>query len=236
MKLPKLCLLAVVFSALLTACSGGGEATESTTTTETGIGTATTSDPGAASSTPTPTLIPEPTNGYGYVSNPAGGNYGLNCVKDYSTGLVWEGKSANPSLITYAERIFTNYDDTSSLQVRAGASTYRTPTSSEINAVTNTVGYKNAVNGFALCGFSDWRLPTKAELLTLVDTSVPSESGPPRINSTWFPNTSHLYFWTSEPSVTRSFYAWYVVFWNGMAVEGYRDSSNGHIRLVRSSR
>jgi hypothetical protein len=167
------------------------------------------------------------------VSN-GSGNYGLNCVKDFATGLTWEGKSPNPSVLTYVGREFTNYDSTTSLQIpnRATSSGFA-PTAADISAITNTVGYKNAVNSIALCGFSDWRLPTKEELLTLVDTSLPSEITKARINPTWFPYTSPLLYWTSTPSTSRSYQAWYVVFWNGTPMEGYRDVSNAHVRLVR---
>jgi Protein of unknown function (DUF1566) len=220
-------LLAALTTMTLAACGGGGDATapdETPTPTPTPAGTP----------APTPTPTPEPTTGYGFVPNGSGGNYGLNCVKDYATGLTWEGKNPNPSVLTYAGREFTNYDNTGSLQKPdRGTGTGTAPSNAEINAITNTIGYKNAVNAIALCGYSDWRLPTKAELLSLVDTSVPSESGPPRINSTWFPYTSHLLYWTSEPSATRSYHAWYVVFWNGLALEGYRDLNNAHVRLVR---
>jgi Protein of unknown function (DUF1566) len=217
-------------TALLVACGGGGDATAPTET-PTPAGTPT---PGTTPTpAPTPTPAAAPTTGYGYVAN-GSGDYGLNCVKDYSTGLIWEGKSPNPSVLTYAGREFTNYDSTTSLQIpnRSTGSGFA-PTTADINAITNTVGYKNAVNSIALCGFSDWRLPTKEELLTLVDTSLSSEIGRARINATWFPYTSPLLYWTSAPSASRSYQAWYVVFWNGTAMEGYRDVSNAHIRLVR---
>jgi Protein of unknown function (DUF1566) len=223
-------------AALVVAC-GGGDATAPTETpapTPTPAGTPAPTPTPTPTPAPTPTPTPTPTSGFGFVPNGSGGNYGLNCVKDYSTGLTWEGKSPNPSALTYAGREFTNYDSTASLQIpnRSTGSGFA-PTTADINAITNTVGYKNAVNSIALCGFSDWRLPTKEELLTLVDTSLPSDIGTARINATWFPYTSPLLYWTSAPSTSRSYQAWYVVFWNGTAMEGYRDVSSAHIRLVR---
>lgn len=223
MQLNQLTLSAIALVAILGGCSGGGDAT-------------------APSETPTPTPAPAgtpapaptPTSGYGFVTNPSGGNYGYNCIKDYATGLIWEGKEPANSSLRFYGRKYTNYDSTSSLQkpdavIRTGIA----PTLAEINAITNTVGYKNAVNATALCGFSDWRLPTRAELLTLIDTRLPEDPGRARINTTWFPLTERLFYWTSEPSTTHTFYAWYVVFFNGIAVEGYRDNVNSHIRLVR---
>jgi hypothetical protein len=43
---------------------------------------------------------------------------------------------------------------------------------------------------------SQWRLPTEAELLTLIDWSAPF---PPFIDPTFFPNTPPDTFWSSTP-------------------------------------
>ncbi|MCX8520500.1 MAG: hypothetical protein ORN28_03060, partial [Rhodoferax sp.] len=99
-------------------------------------------------------------NRYSLVANASGGTYDkTECVKDLKTGLVWEGKpaSGSHSLVT----IFTHYDSTSSLQ-KDGISS---PTQTEINASTNSMGYRNTVNTSpGLCGITTWRLPTKEEL------------------------------------------------------------------------
>ena len=76
MRIIKQSLTAILLTAMLTACSGGGDATAPE---ETSTG-------GTAGSTPTDSAATEPTTGYGYVTNPAGGNYGTQCAKDYATG------------------------------------------------------------------------------------------------------------------------------------------------------
>ena len=78
------------------------------------------------------------------------------------------------------------------------------PTLAQVNASTNSIGFKNAVNAANLCGSGEWRLPTKAELLGLVKTTAPA----PKIDATWFPNTSaDSFYWTSSPDPVNSFEA-----------------------------
>lgn len=190
-------------TALLAACGGGGDATApAETPTPTPAATpapGTTPEP-----TPTPTPTPEPapaptptpTSGFGLVPIASGGSYPkTDCVKDYSTGLVWEAKlPANSSLRFYGRR-YTNFDNINEYQnISVGGASYLKPTQAEIDAPTNSVGYKNAVNAIALCGFNDWRIPTSDELETLKNgfsTATPS------IDTTWFPYTTTGYYISS---------------------------------------
>lgn len=97
-----------------------------------------------------------------------GGTYPQSdCVKDYSTGSAWRASTSANSSLHYVGRTYTNYDDVTKLQVSTGISTGRNPTLSEIDAATNSIGFVNAVNATALCGYTDWRRPTKEEIETL---------------------------------------------------------------------
>ena len=148
------------------------------------------------------------------------------CVKDNSTGLVWEGKTASGSRL--GSITYTNYDSTSSAQKWVGGSTYANPTQAEIDASTNSMGYKNAVNTSALCGYTNWRMPTKEELQGIL-----ASSGSPRIDTAWFPNTQANYYWSSSPYVGDSGFGWLVSFGDGSVLDsGIRYYSN-HVRLVR---
>ena len=223
--------LAVTLIATALAACGGGDATAPDETTSTGgtTGGATTTTP-SDTTTPTPTAPAEPTTGYGYVTNPAGGNYGTQCAKDYATGLIWEGKSLNPADMRFVGLTFTNFDSTTALQVEfeiAGRpSVYAAPTSGQVNAESNSIGYKNAVNASALCGFTDWRLPSRNELVALGLLSSKLSD---------FPEVSSRAYWTNESGFDRDSTGSVLRPPATAGNKEYRGNSFG-IRLVRSSR
>ena len=166
---------------------------------------------------------------YGYVANASDDLYDkTECVQDNNTGLIWEGKTVSPATSRLGTGTYTNYDGANSAQKPSGG-TYVNPTQTEIDASTNSIGYKNSVNTSALCGYTDWRLPTKDELFGIV-----ASSGSPRIDTTWFPNTQASYYWSSSPSVGYSYYAWYVYFDTGVPGSFGRYFSS-YVRLVRCS-
>jgi Protein of unknown function (DUF1566) len=99
-----------------------------------------------------------------------------------------------------------------------------------------------AVNALRLCGFSDWRLPTSNELLSIVDYGVPYLwYGPPlpaSINATWFPNTVDAVYWTETPFFTNATYVWSVQFGGGYTDSGGGNGNRslpGRIRLVHGA-
>ena len=49
---------------------------------------------------------------------------------------------------------------------------------------------QNVCGSLNLGGYSDWRLPTKKELMSIVDYSIPYPG--PTINTTYFPNTNSV--------------------------------------------
>ncbi|NVN92849.1 MAG: DUF1566 domain-containing protein, partial [Desulfuromonadales bacterium] len=84
-----------------------------------------------------------------------------------------------------------------------------------------------------LGGFSDWRLPTEKELITINDYSIPFPA--PTINTTFFPNSKtgyDAYYWSSAQYVHDSRYAWAVDTGQG-GVEPNFKYSNGYVRCVR---
>ena len=142
------------------------------------------------------------------------------CVKDNLTGLVWEVKTSDGGLRDSA-KTYTNVDSTATDQLATGTN----PTQAQIDAASNSVGFKNAVNAATLCGAADWRLPTAKELESLVDYGVASPR--PTIDAAWFPNTVGYWFWSSSPDVNDAILAWVVDF-----SSGYVDYVGGGGRYV----
>jgi hypothetical protein len=152
-------------------------------------------------------------------------------VLDNVTGLMWEVKDPVAGSLRDWAKTYTNYDSTTSAQFWNGTA-YVNPTQADINAATNSIGFKNSVNASGLCGYNDWRLPTADELQSIVDYSVAFPV--PTIDATWFPNTQGNIYWSASPNVGNPALAWVVDFFNGnVSSDGFRDSSS-YVRLVRA--
>jgi hypothetical protein len=79
-------------------------------------------------------------------------------------------------------------------------------------------------------GFTDWRLPDRFELQSIIDYS---RSSSPMIDVNAFPNTPGLYFWssTSRPDLTSN--AWTFTFYGG-GTTSYHKTYENLARCVRS--
>ena len=167
---------------------------------------------------------------YGQVANASDGLFTKEeCVQDNNTGLIWEGKTASPATSRLGSSTYTNYDSTSSAQKWNG-STDVNPTQTDIEATTNSIGYRDSVRTLNLCGYNDWRMPTKDELQGIL-----ASSGSPKIDTTWFPNTQASLYWSSLLYVGFSYKAWAVYFDLSGLIDGSNRNSNGAVRLVRCS-
>ena len=109
-------------------------------------------------------------------------------------------------------------------------------------------GALNKARGFSYAGYSDWRVPTRAELHNLVWCSSGhwadfnknkwSSGGclgnyqHPTINQSLFPNTPKDWFWSSSPFANNSGFAWAVYFGNGIVSSNIR-TNDFNVRLVR---
>ena len=199
---------------MLVACGGGGDDSSNAAATP-------------APATPTPTTCTPAVNaatGYAFVFKGCNGTVAeyfdkTECVRDNATGLIWEVKTA--SSLRAGSNIYTNFDSDISKQKGPALPA---PTITEISAIDNSVGYKNVVARSNLCGFNNWRIPSKDELITLTT--------PGGVDSTWFPNTPLEPFWTSTESVFDVTLAIAVGFANGGTGDFVR-SGKEHVRLVR---
>jgi Protein of unknown function (DUF1566) len=80
-----------------------------------------------------------------------------------------------------------------------------------------------------IAGHSDWRLPSRIELVSIVDFGVSSGA---TINATYFPSTPAHSFWSSSPLAGVSSAAWVVPFFNGFA-DYFDVSLTRNVRCVR---
>ena len=158
------------------------------------------------------------TPGYGFTLH--------SCVRDNVTGLVWEVKTADGGLRDQKWQ-YTWYDSVHNYGGKPGtdSGTTRCKTSGRCD----TEKYVADVKATALCGFTDWRMPTVKELHGIAHLGRFSY---PSIDPTYFPNTPSEHFWSGSPYASYSSLAWFVYFGVGGVGYGYR-SGVSQVRLVR---
>lgn len=162
------------------------------------------------------------------------------CVLDRVMGLVWEvkhpadGQYGNAGL-SDGDDVFTWYN--SNYAENGGAV-------GDWNAKVNQcAGYQpnqpmtycnidefvRRVNESRLCGFSDWRVPSRSELESLVHFGTTR----PAIDSSVFPNTKNEFYWSRSATAGFPAMAWGVSFQFGYAAPLQRNNGRP-VRLVRS--
>ena len=156
------------------------------------------------------------------------------CVRDENTGLVWEVKTPSGSGLHDVRNDYTWYFSDSAKNLGAEG----TPCSITTDTC-DTQRYIDAVNSEALCGHSDWRLPTLYELSTLRDFG--SQGLDPALDTQFFANEEGKLYWTSTNTSVNSLQAyaiWFVGVDSLNTSNVLRDniahlkSARAHIRLV----
>lgn len=147
------------------------------------------------------------------------------CVQDHVTGLTWEVKESAEDHPRYGGHSYAWYLDDASQNGGVAGDDDRGNCTTE---PCNTAHYVEWVNSQGLCGHSDWRMPTVAELASLaVVTKVL-----PAMDSDFFPNVPLPRFFTSQSMAGDPSLAWYVYFSDG-SVSFTNKSDPSHVRLVR---
>jgi len=154
------------------------------------------------------------------------------CVLDQVTGLMWEVKTPigagglRVANWTYTWFNSTGVNDGGSLGTASGGSCV----DGVAGAGCDTEKYVAAVNAAGLCGFTDWRLPNKEDMHSIVDLSITSSG--PSLDAGYFPNAANNGYWTASPFAGSAAAAWSVDFVLGGNVAGAK-SINFDVRLVR---
>lgn len=131
-------------------------------------------------------------------------NHGDGTITDTKTELMWKRCSEGQTGEQCDAGYVTNF-------------TWR----ESLNYIENA----NITGGFS--SYSDWRLPNRKELESLVEEACYS----PAINMNIFPNTPNLFYWSSSRYPASTIYVWGVNFEAG---DSYPSFDIGlPIRLVR---
>ena len=98
------------------------------------------------------------------------------------------------------------------------------------NSALGLAAQVSAANNAVALGYSDWRLPNRDELASLLDRSCSTR---PAIAATIFPATQSVSYATGTPDAKTASLFWYVDFAQGAVAIG--DLTNGKaLRLVRT--
>jgi Protein of unknown function (DUF1566) len=151
-----------------------------------------------------------------------------NCVKDNVTHLLWEGKTNDNGLhdMDWTYSWYNPKTDGEGGEQNAAGQCMNTTN-------CNTDAYVKAVNKVGWCGYKDWRMPTRMELMGLVSL----DRIKPALDQKYFPESNIAVFWSLSRSTYDGFFggnrAWYVDFGDGSAYWDHKYLGF-HVRLVRS--
>jgi hypothetical protein len=149
------------------------------------------------------------------------------CVLDNVTGRMWEVKVNDSTSLHHRGWTYTwfNSDNDSN----GGAPGTENGGTCSGGTGCDTEKFVAAVNTAGLCGASDWRMPTRNELLSIVHNGLAN----PAIDKDYFPHTQFTpSFWSSVPRAANAAEAWAISLSNGQHTWGSKSNAL-LLRLVR---
>lgn len=173
------------------------------------------------------------------------------CVRDEVTGLVWEVKDESAGSLhhsNFAYSWFSSSPSTIGAGVNGGKAGAGNCNISDTSLTKcDTEEFVQRVNEAALCGASNWRLPTRNELISLVDYGF-NDSGFRQRNAAidvkFFPAARPAQYWTSSPAIQldgttvgyTTFVGYTINFGTGLVEKSARNASDSDLigrHLVR---
>lgn len=132
------------------------------------------------------------------------------CVRDNVTGLIWESKTYHDSTDDKDWRDskweYGFYDSKTQYGIKDNGADERQDDCGNASKICSTEHYAVSVNAVSLCGMTDWRLPTRFELLNVMNLS--SKSSAVVMQQGWlYPEGAALPFslWTSSPAAYKGY-------------------------------
>ncbi|HEX7082379.1 MAG TPA: DUF1566 domain-containing protein [Gammaproteobacteria bacterium] len=150
------------------------------------------------------------------------------CTLDHVTGLLWEIRPDAPGTARHRGHTYSWYlPDAERNGGQAGVPNGGVCSGS----ACDTQAYVDAVNDEGLCGFDDWRMPTAAELASIVHHGRVS----PAVDIDYFPDvpSSDPLYWTATAFAPDANIAWSIDFTDGQLVNPAKNYA-AHVRLVRA--
>ena len=145
------------------------------------------------------------------------------CVLDQKTSLIWEVKGETEG-VQYTMNTYTWFDgDTGRKNNMYSKNCYW-------GESCNTQSFVDDINEAQLCTYTNWRLPTRDELKTIINYYGDDIL----IDLDFFPNTQKETYWTSMTAKDNRSLAYEIPFFFGGSI--VREKSlDTYIRLVRSA-
>lgn len=137
------------------------------------------------------------------------------CVRDNHTGLVWETKTSVPG-IHHKDNTY-RWGGVTALLVNSFGAVYN-----------DWDGLVDASNSELLCGFNDWRVPSREQFRSIVNYNQAVLS----IDGNYFPNTVSEAYWSASSGASVSDTAWNINFSDGFSTANNRATTE-RVRLVR---